>query len=770
MARADPQLTSFAGGEISPLARGRIDVQRYATALHTCDNYILTAQGPAVHRPGTQYIGATASSAKALLIPFVASTGNEFILEVTGTTTRFWYGPGRNLVYDNAGTWNITSTGSIATLSTPWAAGDLFDTDGTPRMKWVQSNDVMWLVHPSYFPYKITRTAAYKFTGAFMGDGVNAATPFKDVNPSETVTLQASAATGAGVTITASAATFTAADVGGWLYLERPKADSTKPWESAKALTINNVYSSNGRYYNCGATTTSGTVRPTHSYGTRSDGAIDFEYYDDGYGVAAITAFTDTTHVTVTVTRRLPNTTVSGSTTRWAKQAWNSTDGFPAAIAFFRERLCFGRGQTIWTSVVGDFENFTATDAQQATADMAITATIASSRNDRIRWIAATQKALIVGTASGEFAVAEQSDSEAFGPSNVRASPMSGYGCNGVQPVPVAESLVFVERGGRRVRETLYDANIDGFRSTDLTVFADHIFARGTCAGMAHQRVPFGVLWATTVGGQLKGLTYQREQEVFAWHPHTLGGVGLGTNNTPAVRSLASIVSPDRVNDDLWLCVERRINGSTVYYIEIIGPHLSYTALGYVSVDDLGDVRDSLFVDCAVQKTLLAAATSITGLTHLTGETVTPVIDGALGVAGAVAAGTLTLAATSQPDESCKAWVGFTRNADLRPVPLVGASEKGSAAGKKSRIVGASVLLYQSLNYRMGKPGGTLDRKEFRRTSDDMSAPTPLRSGLFWLLMPSGSTEDDERPELMIRQDQPFPSIVQGIYPTLSVE
>lgn len=766
--RADPQLLTFAAGEISPLASGRVDVDRYQASCKTLSNFIVTPQGAIVRRPGTIYLGTTYTAAKALLLPFVANTGNEFILEITGTTARVWYGPGRVLVYDNAGTWNISQAGAPATMATPWAAVDLFDADGTPLVKGVQVNDVMWLCHPRYFPWKITRIADYKFSGAYMGDGINAAVPFKDVNPTEAVTLQASAATGAGVTITASAATFTAADVGGWLYLERPKVDATPPWETAKAITAGDVRSSSGRYYGATNTTTTATVKPTHSFGTRSDGAVTWEWYDDGYGVVAITGFTDTTHVTGTVVRRIPNTCVSGSTTRWAKQAWSATDGYPVDVALYRERLCFVRGQTLWTSVSGDYENFQFQDGGVQSPDMAITATFGAARNDRARWCGPIGDVLMVGTASSEFAVGPQSTGEAFGPTNVKVATTSGYGGNGLKPVPVAESLMFVERGGRRVREARFNIDVDGIASRDLNIYADHIFTRGWCTGLAHQRVPFGVLWATTVGGQLKGLTFQPEQQVYAWHQHTLGGQGFGTNLTPAVRSLATIASPDGVSDDLWMCVERRVNNVTTYFVEVLGPALGHSLLGYVNVDDLIDVRDAQFLDAGVQKVVLSGATSITGLSYLQNESVATVVDGQYQPPATISGGSLAL--TFAPDDDCKAWVGFLVNADVIPSPLTGQSGSGAAQGKKARISHVVVRCKDSLNFVAGKPGGTLDRRRFRSQSDPMNAPAPLASGDLRVLYPAGSTEDEERPELLVRQDQPFPLIVLGIFPRLTVE
>jgi hypothetical protein len=580
--------------------------------------------------------------------------------------------------------------------------------------------------------------------------------------------MQASAATGF-VTVTASGAAFLPSDQFGWLYLERPKIDVTPPWETAKAVVLNDVRSSVGRYYGATNAATTGTVRPTHSLGTRIDGTggVNWEWHDDGYGYIAIENYISPTQVSGTAVRRLPNTVVSTATTRWAKQAWNVTDGYPAAIALYRERLCFGRGQTIWTSVAGDFENFQFQDGGQQTADMAITLTFGASRNDRIKWLAPLKGVLMTGTASSEFAIGPQSVSDPFGPTNVSAEPVGGNGCNGVQPIPIAESLIFAERGAKRVREARFNVEVDGLSSRDLNIFADHVFGRGTCCGFAHQRVPFGVLWTTTTGGQLKGFTFQSEQNVWAWHTHVLGGDGFGQNLKPAVRSLASIAGPDGMNDDVWLVVERDINGTMTYYVEVLGTPRDHSNLGFISIEDHTNVRDSAFLDCQVQKFLPLGSTTIAGLTHLVSESVAAVVDGEYRTPRTVSgAGAITIPATT---DVCRAWVGFLHNADCIPVPLIGAPVAGTAQGKKSRVSHVKVRVKDSLNFVAGKPDGVLDRWLTRNQAASMSEATPLESGDFEVLYSAGSTEDAERPEVIVRQDQPFPLIILGIFPRLTV-
>jgi hypothetical protein len=290
---------------------------------------------------------------------------------------------------------------------------------------------------------------------------------------------------------------------------------------------------------------------------------------------------------------------------------------------------------------------------------------------------------------------------------------------------------------------------------------------RGTLCGLAHQRVPFGVLWATTNGGALKGFTFQSEQNVWAWHTHVLGGDGIGVNLKPAVRSLASIAGPDGRNDDLWLVVERKINGAIVNYIEVLGTPRDHSNLGFIAVEDHENVRDSAFLDCQVQKFLAPVGTStITGLTHLEGESVGAVVDGEYRTPRLVTAGAITIPATS---DVCRAWVGFVRNADVIPVALTGAPVAGTAQGKKARVSHVKVRVKDSLNFVAGKPGGQLDRWLTRNQAATMSQATPLESGDFEVLYSAGSTDDDERPEILVRQDQPFPLIILGIFPRLTV-
>lgn len=92
MGRAHPIKTNFTSGEISPLMKGRIDVNRYHSGVEVLENFIPLVQGGVNRRTGTQFIEATKDSAtkKSRLIPFVASDSEKYLLEFSDQAVRIY--------------------------------------------------------------------------------------------------------------------------------------------------------------------------------------------------------------------------------------------------------------------------------------------------------------------------------------------------------------------------------------------------------------------------------------------------------------------------------------------------------------------------------------------------------------------------------------------------------------------------------------------------------------------------------------------------------
>lgn len=796
MARQDPALTSFNGGELSPWLRGRIDVAKYQQGLERCFNMVARVQGPAVRRQGSQYTARCGTSGDVFEIPFEANTGANFVLEAGPNYLRFYDGKTRLSIRLNGSTWapGPLSLGGFAQLATPW--GSLYNAlDATPLLQYAQSNDVMWLVHPSTMPQKLSRIAAYQFQMANMGDGTNVPVPFKDVNPTNAIVITASATSGV-ITLTASAPYFTAAMVGEYFYLEKPISDPVLPWKTADATVVTgNFRSSNGRNYVAGTTGTTGTVTPTHTFGSKSDGGVVWTFYDDGFGVVGINSFNSTTSVTCGGAIQLPDSVRSAGTTRFARQAWNIDEGYPNSVCLFRERLCFARGQTIWCSVSGDYENFQRYEAGgQTSLDLAVVLTIAAEKNDRILWIDALQR-MVAGTASNIWSIGEASIQDAFGPGNASAHVVSADGANGCRPVKVNEGLLYVQRGGVRLRELLYNIQIDDLGSIDLSEYAEHIPAAIHITQIAFARLPDPIIWCIgatrDAGGNMvptpmfAGLTYSRSQQVGAWHQHRLGDTtstfASGFYGGTAPYSIAVVTSPDGTNDDLWIATNRVFRDlSQGKFLEIIGPACAdgsaTTPIPYTQVIL---PSQTAYLDFAGASSVLAGSSFISPVPWIPiGELAGAQVFGSVSPAATIAGGGLPTAA-GNPSQNIPAWVGYNYNSDLKPMGLVGGSAVGTAAGKLGKVSCMTVRLYLSGGPLYGfddsllpafiGPSDQVDlyRLEMRDGTDSMDSAVLLKSGDFEMKPEGGHASP---PRVFLRQDLPVPMNVLAIFPRLTVE
>ncbi len=136
---------AFNGGEVSPEMYGRAEDPKYRAGLAKCTNFLIDPRGPAVARPGFARVNVTKyAEKKCRLIPFSFSTTQSMVLEFGDKYIRF-HTDGQTL---------LKSDGTPYEVTTPYTADDVFD------IHYVQSADVVTLVHPSYPPKELRRYSA----------------------------------------------------------------------------------------------------------------------------------------------------------------------------------------------------------------------------------------------------------------------------------------------------------------------------------------------------------------------------------------------------------------------------------------------------------------------------------------------------------------------------------------------------------------------------------------------------------------------------------
>jgi len=445
--------------------------------------------------------------------------------------------------------------------------------------------------------------------------------------------------------------------------------------------------------------------------------------------------------VTADVVSRLPDgaVLVGNATTRWALQAWSAADGYPTAVTFFRERLTYARDSTIWFSVSADFPNFATEVDGQITADSAFERTLSSDRANNIRWLS-PGAVLLVGTTGDEWAIVENTNTEAFGPGNCRAKPQSTYGSSYVAPVRVADVTLFMQKSGRKMRAMAFRYEEDGFKSDDTTVYSAHI-TRAGIIDMAYQQEPQGIVWAARADGVLVGMTFNREQDVVAWHRHPLAG-GI-------VECVETIPAPSGKQDDLWVIVRYTINGVTKRYIAYLD-----------DIDEDGantDQEDWIFSDMALTYSGAATAT-ISGLSHLEGKEVWVIVNGAFHPNRTVTSGAIDLqyAAT-------KVQVGLPSPGYLETMPLNLGGDDGTAQGKIQRVHQVVVRVLNSSRGKAGPSEGVLKRLQGRLPSVPMGQAPPPFTGDIQVDWPG---DYDRKQTVLVAKDAGMPMIVVAVIPS----
>lgn len=717
MPKASPIQNSFNAGELSPQLKGRVDLRdKYNNGCEVLENFLPQIHGPARKRPGTRFVREVKDSTKAVrLIPFQYSTEQAYILEFGDEYIRF---------YKDGGV--ILSGGSPYEISTPFGHTELFE------IQYAQSADVMYIAHPNYPPQKLSRTGHTSWTIAEVSFDWPA---FNDLNV-ESTTITASAVTGTGVTLTASAALFNSGMVGSYFKFEEVIASKYDLWETATSVSIGDKRTYEGALYEASSAGTTGTRPPIHTEGTESDGAVDWDFLHDGAGYAEVTAYTDTTHVTATIIKRLPDSSTSG-TTKWAEGAWSDTKGYPKSVSFYEDRLWFAgstnRPQTLWASTSGDYENH----KYGTNDDDALNYTINSQEVNTIEWMS-PGKVLAVGTSGGEFIVSASSLDEAITPTNVKITPQTTFGSvSNIRPYKIGNAILFFQRSARKLRELTYSFENDAYVAPNMTVLAEHITQYGV-VDMSYQQEPYQILWTPCACGTLIGMTYERTEDVVGWHRQTVGG---------AVESVASIPHWDNDQDSLWMVVRRTIDGNTVRYIEYMEKYLNDTS--------------SFYVDCGLTYNG-AAATTISGLDHLEGEEVAILADGYVHPNQTVTSGEITLLKAASVVN-----IGLPYTATMKTMPLEAGAADGTAQGKTMRINNIVMRLFETgpgLWY--GPDTVTMDEYQTRGSAAPMDQPVPLFSGDTKLLPWPG--EYQQSPQITVQHRLPLPCTLIAVMPQVT--
>ena len=597
---------AFSGGEISPEMFGRISDTKFQQGAATMRNFVAKPQGPAQNRPGFAFVREVKNSAKSTrLLPFTFNTTQTMILEFGEQYFRF-HTQGQTLFYNNGAAWNSGTNyvvGDIALYNgvnyyaktahsnsqppnaTNWyplptnpniyeiphsyAEADLFD------VHYVQSADVLTLVHPLHPPKELRRLGATKWELKLIDFGSPIAAP-----------------TGVSVSAYLPPSTSTNADT---------KLDHNYVVTAVKANLIDESNQSS-------TATASNNIFVTGAKNTITwnavTGASRYRVYKDQGGIFGFIGETTTT--TIIDDNIAPD---FSRTPPIHENDFVGTGNYPGAVSYFEQRRVFAgtnnAPQSIWMTKSGTESNMSF--GLPIRDDDRIEFRVAAREANTIRHIVPLTQLLLL-TGSAEWRVTSV-NSDAITPTSISVKPQSYVGANNSQPVIVNNSLVYGAARGGHVRELGYNWQANGFITGDLSLRAPHLFDNFTILDMSLAKAPIPVVWMVSSNGKLLGLTYVPEQQIGAWHQHDTDGL---------FESVACVSEGD---DDVTYCVIKRIiEGSEVRYVERMGTRLFATQ------------RDSFFVDAGSTyngtNTDTNRTVTISGGTNFTkGETVTVTVN-----------------------------------------------------------------------------------------------------------------------------------------------
>ena len=665
-----------------------------------------------------------------------------------------------------------TDTTSPLEITTPYLTADLFE------LKFEQSADIMFMTHPSYEIRKLSRLSDTSWVLSVLALETG---PFRDQNTDTTKTITASATTGTSITLTAvghapfvdgttaghepSGSSATSKVQTGALFKLIQAAGTSNVGEDLNSttqdavtttlevpkgvtwdFTTNGTWGSSGtstivleRSYDSGTTyetvvnvtskgnknvATSGTediadaiYRARVSDGTGTGTAeIQFSIRDTSHiGIVKITAVASTTSATAEVLTTLAST---DPTHRWSEGSFSNYRGWPIDVKISsEERLTFAGNiaepLSTWGSAVDDWTSF----REGTLDDDAISFTlIGSGQQNRIRWLV-SKDSLFLGTVGGEHLLGASKVDEALTPTNARARLQTTYGSEDIAALIVNQAILFVQRGGKKIREFLYNFDADAHKADDLTVFSEHITGDGI-VNMAYQRTPDPTLWCIRTDGEIAIMTYERDQKVFSWSR-------IVTRSGDEFESIAIIFGGTRSEDEVWVTVKRSVNSATVRYVERFFERAMPSS-----------VSDMKFLDSYITDT--GGDTTITGLSHLEGETVQVLGDGLVQATKTVSSSQITAATTT-----AKYQVGLGYTSTLKPMKLdIG----GVGLATTKRINKAIVNVFETIGGEVGPS-----------TSDLESIPTgtgALFTGHKEISMPGGYSREGD---IIIRQTDPLP-------------
>ena len=390
---------------------------------------------------------------------------------------------------------------------------------------------------------------------------------------------------------------------------------------------------------------------------------------------------------------------------------WSDARGWPVSVTFHDARLWLGgspsRPQTLWGSKVGLFWTFTSTSTND---DDPLDVTADTDQVNAIRQLFSSRH-LHLFTSGSEMPVTVDPP---ITPKNIRLAPVTRRGITDhVRPVEIDGAILFVQRGGQAIRQFVYDLTEENWVASPLSLLAPHLVndpvEMAIRKGTAQDDLDYVLI--CNRDGSATILNTMRAQDVTAFSPMQTAG---------------KLLRVAVVDDEIWFATERTdASGNPVFALE---------ALDW-----------SCLLDAAIKRTEASPVTTVSGLEHLEGQSVSVILDGAVQLDQTVTGGSLTL-----PRAATEIQIGRDFAVKIRTMPVERELPDGPIQGEIIRAHRARLRLHNSKGVLVNGL-----RPAFRQHGAILlDEPVHSQSGDYEV---SGIPGYSHRAQLVITQDAPAP-------------
>ncbi|ENU23503.1 hypothetical protein F993_01656 [Acinetobacter proteolyticus] len=653
---------SFNGGIVSSEMFGRFDQAKYQTGVAKCSNFVVELYGGLTYRAGLRYVHHYhISQGKMRLIPFVFSEEQAIVLVIRAGAVNFFADGGMLLDDDN----------QPLELVLPYNEEHLM------QLRYAQSADVITITHPNYVPRKIIRKSATEWAIEFVTVSFGIGQP-------QNLT---------GVANKPNTTGYVERD---YVYQVTAINEDNESQASDKSPILKNdlTLAGNNNVLSWDAV----------------PGATRYNVFKLRSGLASYIG--ETTELSFTDDYIETNGAITPPLIR------SPFEYNPTAVAYYGQRKVYGGGyqspQWLRMSRTATDDNFGYHIPLQETDSIQIR--FAARDGNGVKHLVPISDLMIL--TSG--AVWKLSSDGAMTAASVSVQPQSFVGANDVTPLQIGGAAIFASDQTGHIHEiSLSQGYNSSYQVMDLSIMCPHLFDGHKIIDCALVRNPLNIMYFVRDDGVLLSLTYDAQQQVWAWaEQHTQG----------KFISVAAI--PEEDQTALYCLVERD-------QIRTVERMLMRQPI---------DMKDQCYLDSSMQYKGSPTKT-ISGLDWLEGRSVSVFADGGVKPPKTVTGGSITL-----DRELSNVWIGLNYEGLVQTLPLI-PQESHPAKPKLATQVHLRVKATQ--NIEVGSDPEKIYMTEFKpRSLEPYGQPLKLLDG--YVQVPVASTYNKDV-QITVKHDKPLP-------------